>query len=603
MTSRPDSERLQDMVAEFEHRLAELSVLHEFSRALLGAHDRDQVGSRAVLSVMGALGARSGALFAADERGRYRVIAARGIEDGAESLRIPDTAREWMLRTGGFALATAAAARALGELRDRLVNDWDAVVAVAVADRQGMGALLVFGPRVFEHDYDEDDLRRLEALASLAGLALGLHEARAGRERAAKSGGAGASRRPARSLAALRQAHPALRTMVGESAALLQTAEDLLAVARTRFPVTLTGESGVGKELAARAVHALSDRAAGPFEVVDCGSIPRELIESELFGHVRGSFTGAHRDRRGAFEIAHRGTLFLDEIGEMPLQLQTRLLRVLQEGRFRRVGDEELIEVDVRVVAASNRDLKSEVAAKRFREDLFYRLSVFAIHVAPLRERLEDLGSLTRHFLAQQGRDLEVDDWDVDADVLTALEAHAFPGNLRELSNLCAALTVRCREDGHVALEDLAHVWKRQHPGEPAPWSGGSGEPPGRLGSWVLEQARAARFNLIELARDLQRRKRAGRRVPLTERSALSYYVSGEILRALAEAGGDAEAAARAVAGDPALEARVLSRVHRVCELLRASSGGPETLRRRFGKLPAGYEDALESAHRAVKGS
>jgi transcriptional regulator with GAF, ATPase, and Fis domain len=151
--------------------------------------------------------------------------------------------------------------------------------------------------------------------------------------------------------------------------------------------VLIMGESGVGKELAARAVHQMSDRADGPFEVMDCGSIPRELIESELFGHVRGAFTGAHRDRKGAFELAHRGTLFMDEIGEMPLQLQTRLLRVLQEGRFRRVGDEHSIEADVRVVAATHRDLRAEVAAGRFREDLFYRLNVFAVRLPPLRER------------------------------------------------------------------------------------------------------------------------------------------------------------------------------------------------------------------------
>src|SRR5262249_55229945 len=155
----------------------------------------------------------------------------------------------------------------------------------------------------------------------------------------------------------------------------------LVAVANTRFPVLLTGESGVGKELAARAIHDLSERSGGAFEAVDCGSIPRELIESERVGHLRGAFTGAPRDPRGAFQVAHRGTLFLDEIGEMPLQLQTRLLRVLQEGRFRRIGDERVTEVDVRVVAATNRDLRAEVTRRAFREDLFYRLNVFAIRI------------------------------------------------------------------------------------------------------------------------------------------------------------------------------------------------------------------------------
>ena len=144
--------------------------------------------------------------------------------------------------------------------------------------------------------------------------------------------------------------------------------------------------------------------------MVDCG-YALGLIESELFGHVKGSFTGAHRDRRGAFELAHRGTLFLDEIGEMPMALQTRLLRVIQESRFRRVGDERLIEADVRVIAATNRDLRAEVAAKRFREDLYYRLNEFAVRLPALRERISDLPVLVEHFLRRQGRDVGVREW------------------------------------------------------------------------------------------------------------------------------------------------------------------------------------------------
>ncbi len=359
----------------------------------------------------------------------------------------------------------------------------------------------------------------------------------------------------------------------------------------------------MGKELAARALHELSDRADGPFEVVDCGSIPTELIESELFGHVRGSFTGAHRDRRGAFELANRGTLFLDEIGEMPLQLQTRLLRVLQESRFRRVGDEGLVEVDVRVVAATNRDLRAEVAVKRFREDLFYRLNVFAVRVPPLRERLDDLVPLLVHFLRQQGRELGVREWDLRPEALAAMGRYRWPGNIRELANLCAALCVRTRDDGHITLEDLDHVWRRQHPGERAPWSGEplTGKAGGALGAWVLEQARGARFNLIEAARVLARRRRRGDEVPIAERSALGYYLTGEILRALAEHGGDASAAAAAIAGDEDLAPRVLARVRKVRELV-AGSADAAALARRLAKLPAGYEEALARAHQAVTG-
>ena len=292
-----------------------------------------------------------------------------------EALTVPAGAREWMLREGTFQMG-AAAARALGSLRDRLVERYDAAVGVAVPEAQGLVAFMVFGPRLFPGEFDDAQLSLLDSMGALTAQALG---ARPPRE-ASRSRRRPVSR-PARSMEMLRETYPPLQSMVGVSPALLETCQDLLAVARTHFPALLTGESGVGKELAARAIHELSDRASGPFEVVDCGSIPRELIESELFGHVRGAFTGAHRDRRGEFELAHRGTLFLDEIGEMPLQLQTRLLRVLQEGRFRRVGDERVIEVDVRVVAATNRDLHAEVLARRFREDLYYRLNVFAVRI------------------------------------------------------------------------------------------------------------------------------------------------------------------------------------------------------------------------------
>ena len=167
-------------------------------------------------------------------------------------------------------------------------------------------------------------------------------------------------------------------------------------VAPTSATVLVRGESGVGKELVARAIHARSTRAGGPLVKVNCASIPKELFESEFFGHVRGAFTGAHRDRVGRFELANSGTLFLDEIGEIPLVLQSKLLRVLQEGEFERVGDDRTRRVDVRVVAATNRDLEIEVARGTFRNDLYYRLSVFPIEVPPLRRRPEDILPLAR---------------------------------------------------------------------------------------------------------------------------------------------------------------------------------------------------------------
>ena len=201
-----------------------------------------------------------------------------------------------------------------------------------------------------------------------------------------------------------------------------------------------------------------------------------------------------------------------------------------------------------------------------------------------------------RHFMGRQARELGVDEWLVDNEVLEALQRHAWPGNVRELANLCAGLAVRARATGHVTLAELEQVWRRQHPDEELPWDGPAVAPRGRLGDWVLDHVRAARFNLIEAARLLKRRKRAGQTVPLTERSALSYYLTGEILRALVESEGDPYAAARDLAGDDELVPRVAGRVRKVCETLRGARGDVAGVRRRFAKLPAGYEVVLKRA-------
>ncbi len=232
------------------------------------------------------------------------------------------------------------------------------------------------------------------------------------------------------------------------------------------FPTTVlvTGESGVGKELVARALHHQGPRAERPFVAVNCGAIPEALLESELFGHVRGAFTGAHADRKGLFEAAHGGTLFLDEIGELPLSLQVKLLRVLQEGTVRPVGASRDRAVDVRVVAATVRDLSEEVAAGRFREDLLYRLDVLRIHVPPLRERKEDLSLLVDHFLARFAERLGVAVEGVRPDAMRALLAYPWPGNVRELQNVLERAVVLA--DGPwITFEDLpGHLREPQDP-------------------------------------------------------------------------------------------------------------------------------------------
>src|SRR5437016_10633116 len=198
----------------------------------------------------------------------------------------------------------------------------------------------------------------------------------------------------------------AFGTIVGQSPALRRVLPQIEMVAPTDSTVLVLGETGTGKELVARAIHERSRRAQRPLIKVNCGAIPREMFESEFFGHVRGAFTGALRDRVGRFELAHKGTLFLDEIGEVPLELQSKLLRVLQEGQFEKVGEDRTRTVDARIIAATNRDLEVEVKAGRFRQDLYYRLSVFPIELPPLRNRVEDIPVLAQHFLQESARKL-----------------------------------------------------------------------------------------------------------------------------------------------------------------------------------------------------
>jgi len=228
----------------------------------------------------------------------------------------------------------------------------------------------------------------------------------------------------------------ALGEMIGQSAALKRMLRQVEMVARTDATVLILGESGTGKELIAREIHKNSRRGQRPLIRVNCASIPRELYESEFFGHVKGAFTGAFKDRAGRFEAAQGGTLFLDEVGEIPLELQSKLLRVLQEGQYERVGEERTRTVDVRIIAASNRDLPRDVEAGRFRQDLYYRLNVFPIKVAPLRERKDDIPLLAAHFLDKAIRKLKLPPARLTQAHIARFQEHDWPGNVRELQNM-----------------------------------------------------------------------------------------------------------------------------------------------------------------------
>jgi PAS domain S-box-containing protein len=225
------------------------------------------------------------------------------------------------------------------------------------------------------------------------------------------------------------------RGIIGRTAAVQKTLRQVSLVAPTDATVMITGESGTGKELIARAIHEASQRSDRPLIRVNCAAIPRELFESEFFGHVRGAFTGALRDRIGRFELADGGTLFLDEVGEIPLELQGKLLRVLQEGHFERVGEERTRAVNVRVIAATNRELKQEVKQGRFREDLYFRLNVFPVETVPLRDRREDVPLLAQHFLASESKSFKSDLRLSEGDVRRLMQ-YDWPGNVRELQNV-----------------------------------------------------------------------------------------------------------------------------------------------------------------------
>jgi two-component system nitrogen regulation response regulator NtrX len=259
--------------------------------------------------------------------------------------------------------------------------------------------------------------------------------------------------RNALALAALRLENRTLKnglfvedTMVGSSDGMRRVRELIEQAAASDSRILVLGENGTGKELVAREVHRRSRRSSGPFVEVNCAALPEPLIESELFGHEKGAFTSAHTRRRGKLELAHRGTLFLDEIADMSLVTQAKVLRVLQEMRFERVGGEESITVDVRVIAATNRDIEGLVRERQFREDLYFRINVVPIRVPALRERLDDLPELVAYFLGRFRRPSEESPRRISAEGMAALAGYGWPGNVRELKNFIERITIMCEE-------------------------------------------------------------------------------------------------------------------------------------------------------------
>lgn len=293
--------------------------------------------------------------------------------------------------------------------------------------------------------------------------------------------------------------------LIGSSAPMRRVRELIAQVARTDARVLITGESGTGKELAANGLHAASQRAAGPFVRVNCAAIPRDLVESEMFGHERGAFTGASDSRRGRFELAHKGTLLLDEVADLGTGAQAKLLRALESGAIERLGGERPIPVDVRVIAATNRDLEAEMDAGRFRADLFYRLNVVRLHMPPLRERMEDIPELIAHFMNRlHARDGLVPPR-LEPGALERLRAHHWPGNVRELANACERLAI-LRAGQTVTAADVAALLG--HANGQTTASAASLSLAERLDAYerdlIIATLRAAEGNVAEAAKQLR---------------------------------------------------------------------------------------------------
>ncbi len=296
--------------------------------------------------------------------------------------------------------------------------------------------------------------------------------------------------------------------IIGISPPIQKLKESLKAVAPTNSIVLITGENGTGKELVARAIHAMSPRANRLFLAVNCAAIPDTLIESELFGHEKGAFTGATSVQRGKFELAHGGTLFLDEIGDMSLNTQAKVLRVLQEQEFQRVGGTRNIKVDARVISATNKDLLKEIGAGRFREDLYFRINVITIHIPPLRERKEDIPLLARHFLREISKEHGIPEKELTHEAIELMQEYDWPGNVRELRNLMERVSIMIPGDTIMA-DDLAiisdgHRHKKNRYFIPGKY-GSLREARSNFERYYIEEClRANNWNITKTAQDLQ---------------------------------------------------------------------------------------------------
>ncbi len=630
----------------------------ELARQLLPLATWREVARDGLLCIAGIQGIAAGAvLWRGDDGGAMQLLSHFGLGAGRvrPRYRLAAAVQTFLLEIGPVTLDGArrraggrGLLRAMRPLETQLGEAW--VLPLHAEGR--LRGILFAGPSLVTQELatsdtlaslvDLGDLLRLRLLGCAAAVA-----ARPAAERVLAVAAATravvpvAGRSVIARLQRLRRRYPEIMSLVGDSPVMLVLLEEIVSLAETSYTVLVEGETGTGKELAAHLLHRLSRRATGPFEAVDCSSIPQELIESELFGHVKGAFTGASRDFRGAFERADGGTLLLDEIGDMDMRSQTRLLRVLQEGQVRRLGADRPVPIDVRVVAATNRDLVEMVRQGRFREDLYYRIHVCPLRVPALRERGDDRLVLFAHFMTRHAAELERPGRRLSAAARRRLRAEAFPGNVRQMQNVVRQLLVRRDARGSVDEDEIERVLLRAssmtRPPSRAPLTlapaemqtppdvldptrsslpsaapalrGGLASAGDEVGAWVLERLRAHRFNLSAAARSLADLRRGGASrdaVPVFDRGALDYYLCGEFFRALAAHSYDLDAAVQALAvrapAVPRLRRKVLSYVRPLRNLNRAR---PPMLRARlrqaYGRIPDAYQREIDRAAEALR--
>jgi len=607
-------------------RIYELTTLYEVSRVLLGSRTPGHLAFDALTTAMGLAGSEWGAMWAApDADGSLRFLSACG--QPVQSVGRIELSEDWLAfladRTQPLLREEVAAICGTeGGTVSSPPPAWlDALqpeIVVPLSERGNLLGLIALGANPLNRPYEPFQLGLLGSVAHLIAVALGRYSGEMASD----------LQPPPPSIQDYRQQYPILSEIVGESHAILDLYERLTAVAQSSCTVLFEGETGSGKELTARILHRLSSRQDGPFIELDCGAVPENLIESELFGHTKGSFTGANQSRKGVFELASGGTLFLDEVSNLPLKTQNRLLRVLQERRFRPIGSEQSIEVDVRVFAASNRALREAVEDGSFREDLFYRLYVYPIRIAPLRERLEDVPRLAAHYLKFCANENGLPIPRMTDDFIQRLREYEFPGNIREFRHLIEWALLRSTGRDEISIEAIDEALGQRLmaedgieieptpppdsaipavPASPAAVAGKVAFPRKagiERGLWVVDLLREHRFNVKATAETLTALSRVDpdNPPPLTDRSSLTYYFQVECFRLLLDHDGDIPGAATEIVGEAVTFIPTVTR--RMTGYLESASivlhdcvdreDARKTLREKFLKLPEDYLTILD---------